>query len=494
MHLSLAREHDLSHNQHSFDFLVAQSFLDIFPADHDELGVWRGGYDLDRIGVLIDAFSLAKHLHWQNLANFEQDIARDFLLDPVFSSSVRPIVKALHFDLAFDSQLPIDQKVDVGLRLLLPYQTLISVQNAFFRAHEQVLQSGLFPRIEWREVLIDKFEPGVLHFVQLVDENLHVGGLCQVEKHCRLVARHRNLRGVRRSFIEDWVAEALPRVVIIHQDLLRRVEHTSVHAHLALDQDVQLVWFFVPALEHCTRWHDNRPEPAAELFDPEVLKAQELWTRVSEKLLDHGAFVDRDRFQPVLVEPRGVIVAIHHRLEDLFEHSFLSIWQVLLLAVLHDGLLLVHDFIGTFGLVDDLGERLQRVPRQDLVRRLLSAILSQGRRCAHSLAGRVDRVHMRLRWCWLSRGFTLRAVEKVVEDLVLLIVWILLIFPDELSLLLLALQSCNRFFVACFPCVLHEFVHHSSAFLLGLMGSLCEFFVALAVIDAFSVCSYCVFL
>ena len=165
-----------------------------------------------------------------------------------------------------------------------------------------------------------------------------------------------------------------------------------------------------------------------------------------------------------------------------------------MLAVLHDGLLLVHDFIRTLGLVDDLNERLQRVPRQCLVRRLLSAILSQGCRCAHRLARRVDRVQVRLLWRRFGREFTLRAVEKVVEDLVLLIVWVLLIFPDELSLLLLALQSCNRFFVACFPSVLHELVHHSSAFLLGLMGSFCELFVALAVIDAFSVCRYCVLL
>lgn len=87
----------------------------------------------------------------------------------------------------------------------------------------------------------------------------------------------------------------------------------------------------------------------------------------------------------------------------------------------------------------------------------------------------------------LCNVFALLIFEEVFEYFVLLIVWVLMVFPDKLGLIALVLQSCNGFFVADFLGVLHQLIDHVHAFFLGFVRIAHEHLVALVVVYGLSI-------
>ena len=71
--------------------------------------------------------------------------------------------------------------------------------------------------------------------------------------------------------------------------------------------------------------------------------------------------------------------------------------------------------------------------------------------------------------------------KEVAEYVVLLIVGIVCIFPNELSLLLLAFQSRNCFFVARLYSIIHQFVYHRRTFGFSCVGITYKLFEALGI-------------
>ena len=110
-----------------YGFLTLHEILSTY---HNKFSVGCRGYDLDGVCLLVDALTLAKHFHGQNVTNFKQHVARNFLLYPVGVSW--PVVEAFNTDFALDSELATNKEVNVRLGLLLTNQALVVVEDALF--------------------------------------------------------------------------------------------------------------------------------------------------------------------------------------------------------------------------------------------------------------------------------------------------------------------------------------------------------------------------
>ena len=93
----------------------------------------------------MDAISLAEHLERQDITDLKEDIACDFLLDPVLFIIFGPVVAALDLDFALHPQLSTNKHVNVRLLLMLKNQAFIIVHDTFLGINEEILQSILIP-------------------------------------------------------------------------------------------------------------------------------------------------------------------------------------------------------------------------------------------------------------------------------------------------------------------------------------------------------------
>ena len=70
-------------------------------------------------------------------------------------------------------------------------------------------------------------------------------------------------------------------------------------------------------------------------------------------------------------------------------------------------------------------------------------------------------------------------VQEYFEDVILLVVRVFLVFPEELSRQLLTLQDSNCFLVPPLLSMIHQLINHVVAFIFGLMGIFNELLVTL---------------
>ena len=131
-----------------------------------------------------------------------------------------PVIDALYLDYTFHSNLTLHEQVDVGLVLLFPEKALIVVKDSLFRDLEQIFEARLVPGIERLEILTHYVQPVIVHLAQLIDVHLHVRTPCKHEELGVLRACDLDRGRCRCSFIQDWIAETLPRPVLVKKNHL----------------------------------------------------------------------------------------------------------------------------------------------------------------------------------------------------------------------------------------------------------------------------------
>ena len=117
----------------------------------------------------MNAISLAEHLERQDVTDLEEDIARDFLLNPSLFTTIGPVVAALDLDVSLHSQLAADEHVNVGLVLPLTNQAFILVHDSFLCIYEEIFQLVLRPRVKWYEIFFDYFQSVFVYIIELVN-------------------------------------------------------------------------------------------------------------------------------------------------------------------------------------------------------------------------------------------------------------------------------------------------------------------------------------
>jgi len=142
-------------------------------------------------------------------------------------------------------------------------------------------------------------------------------------------------------------------------------------------------------------------------------------------------------------------------------------------------LLLVHNLLSSLTFVDDFVQGAQSVSIESnfcslgasLLKVSLAALLRRRVLVGGPLKHNLIILLLLLRF--------LIVVQEYFKDVVLLVVRVVLVFPEELSRLFLALQDSNRFLVPPFLCMIHQLTNHVVAFIFVLMGIFNELLVTL---------------
>ena len=125
--------------------ILRLTFHKVFPANEHEPRIIRRCHDLDRIGLFIDALTLAEHFVRQNVAYLEKNVLSDFLLDPALVLVFWPVVEIGDADFALHSELTAQEQVDVRQLLVFANQAFTAVQDAVLGCKQQVFKSRIFP-------------------------------------------------------------------------------------------------------------------------------------------------------------------------------------------------------------------------------------------------------------------------------------------------------------------------------------------------------------
>ena len=104
--------------------------------------------------------------------------------------------------------------------MLFPEKALIVVKDSLFRDLEQIFEARLVPGIERLEILPHYVQPVIVHLTQLIDVHLHVRTPCKHEELGVLRACDLDRGRCRCSFIQERIAETLPRPVFVKKNHL----------------------------------------------------------------------------------------------------------------------------------------------------------------------------------------------------------------------------------------------------------------------------------